>query len=409
MNSLSIRAFEAMKILQTLSTLADIMIDIENFEEDAEPVVRRWMRASLQLRDRVNYNLTLARHLIYEPFEHKIFMRMSPEVFEELLVKVEPFIARQNTQFRKAICPRTRLLATLRVLITGDNLTQSAIMCSISRQSLGVIFIETCDAIIHVLSRELELPSSPEEWFAIAEQFEAKWGFPHCLGSIDGLHVPIEKPPGSGSKYYNYKKFFSIVLLGICDSNCRFIWASFGANGSAGDAGIFEKSTLWEALNQNRLNLPASVIRDNFNLPFVFIGDQAFRLRPDFMKPHKEQTRTADEYVFDRYLSRSRRTIENCFGHLVSRFEIFKKPMRFRLENVNKVVNCCLHLHNFLKTKDGFPAPAPVGSANLAPRNFVPNSLTDRALLDQGKQTRADFKNFLLSRSQAFHDFHFPT
>lgn len=42
----------------------------------------------------------------------------------------------------------------------------------------------------------------------IAQGFHTKWGFPHCIGSIDGKHIRIKCPANSGSMYYNYNHFF---------------------------------------------------------------------------------------------------------------------------------------------------------------------------------------------------------
>jgi len=47
-----------------------------------------------------------------------------------------------------------------------------------------------------------------DEWKKIAHDFEIKWNFPHCIGSINGKHVIIQSPIHSGSKYYNYKGMF---------------------------------------------------------------------------------------------------------------------------------------------------------------------------------------------------------
>lgn len=37
----------------------------------------------------------------------------------------------------------------------------------------------------------MPLPSK-DAWIMIAEDFEALWNFPHCIGAIDGKHVVIE-------------------------------------------------------------------------------------------------------------------------------------------------------------------------------------------------------------------------
>ena len=57
------------------------------------------------------------------------------------------------------------------------------------------------------------------------------WHFSHCLGVVNGKHVQITKPPGSGSYFFNYKSFLSVIMLAIVNANYEFIMIDVGKNG----------------------------------------------------------------------------------------------------------------------------------------------------------------------------------
>ncbi len=82
-----------------------------------------------------------------------------------------------------------------------------------------------CDAIYNCLKPEcMMIPQTIDEWKNIANNFQNMWNFPMCIGAIDGKHVQIVPPPGSGSQYYNYKGDFSVVLLALVDAELKFIY-----------------------------------------------------------------------------------------------------------------------------------------------------------------------------------------
>lgn len=178
------------------------------------------------------------------------------------------------------------------------------------------------------------------------------WNFPHCLASIDGKHVLIQAPPNSGSDYYNYKEQFSIVLLAIVDANYNFIYANIGAKGKSSDSGVFQKTAFHRALADNQLNWPdpEQILHDGPNMPFVLVGDSAFALTENMMKPyagsHEEGT---TKRIFNYRLSRARRVVENVFGILCVIFRIFRTPIALELANAEVVVMGCVYLHNFLR------------------------------------------------------------
>ena len=74
----------------------------------------------------------------------------------------------------------------------------------------------------------MSLPDFKEKWLSVANEFEVKWQFLNCVGAIDGKHVPLINPFNSGSTYFSYKSFFSIVLLALVDADYEFLYVSIG-------------------------------------------------------------------------------------------------------------------------------------------------------------------------------------
>ncbi|CAH1992807.1 unnamed protein product [Acanthoscelides obtectus] len=211
-------------------------------------------------------------------------------VYEELLRLVTPIIAKQDTCMREAISPHERLSATSRFLITDATYTDLMYSSVISRQSLGNI-PETCDAIYSALKTYLKFPNSKQEWIAIAEEFERRWQFPNCLGAVDGKHFAIVPPAGAGSHFFNYKGYHSIVLLAIANLNDEFIYVDIGTNGRISDGGVLRKTKFFQRFASNSVNLPSPRKPSGHleELPYVFIGDEAFALRTDFIKPYPQR------------------------------------------------------------------------------------------------------------------------
>ena len=153
--------------------------------------------------------------------------------------------------------------------------------------------------------------------------FETKWNFPHCLGAIDGKHVNIFKPPpGTGSYYFNYKHSFSIVLMGIVNVNYEFLVVDVGANGRVSDGGVFSNTLFYKKLVEKDLCIPEpeNLPSTNIKMPYVFVGDDAFPLMENLMKPFSKRNLTNEEMIYYYRVSRSHRMIENAFGILGSEF-----------------------------------------------------------------------------------------
>ena len=90
---------------------------------------------------------------------------------------------------------------------------------------------DVCWSIWEVLHEEVFPMCDEPEWQNIAIRFMENANFPNCLGAIDGKHIRIIKPTASGSLYYNYKNFYSMVLLAVCGAQYNFTYVDIGSFG----------------------------------------------------------------------------------------------------------------------------------------------------------------------------------
>lgn len=216
------------------------------------------------------------------------------------------------------------------------------------------IVVETCKIITENLISEMLPQPSEDMWKTIAQSFNTIWNFPNCLGALDGKHFIIQAPPNSGSQFFNYKKTFSIVLLALVDAHYNFVSVDVGAYGKNSDGGIFAKSNLGKALQNNSLSVPqhAPLPGTDIEAPYVIVGDEAFPLKTYLMRPYPGRELNDSKRVFNYRLSRARRTVENAFGILIQKFRIFTRRIQAKPENVDNIILTACILHNFIKKYD---------------------------------------------------------
>jgi len=278
------------------------------------------------------------------------YMRMPVEVFRELLERVAPRITKAAAR-RPALEGGLKLAITIRFLATGNSYRSLAFGFRVANNTIALFVPEVCEAIVAEYRQEtLITPSEPAEWARVADQFHRRWNYPHCVGAIDGKHIAIKKPAKSGSRFFNHKGFFSIVLLAVVDADYRFLWVNIGAEGSCSDAGIFNRSSLAPALQNGTLGLPDPdyLPNDDVDIGYFLVGDDAFALRPYMMKPYPHYRLTHDEQIFNYRTSRARRVSENAFGIMASRFRCLLTTLQTSHSNGKKIGKACIVLHNLL-------------------------------------------------------------
>ncbi|XP_071834895.1 uncharacterized protein [Apostichopus japonicus] len=264
--------------------------------------------------------------------------------------------------FIKIICicrfplePGLKLAVTLRHLATGASHADLQYGFRVARNTICTFIPGVLQAIIDAFKDEyLSDERDQNRWDALARAFEERWQFPHCLGALDGKHIRIKKPPKSGSLFYNYKNFFSIVLLALVDADYKFLWVNVGAEGSASDAQIFNHSQLRDLIEGDDLGFPrpCPLPGGDVDVPYFIIGDDAFPLRPWMMKPFSRRQMAPDQQIFNYRLSRARRVVENAFGIMAMKFQIILGFLNTTPDRAEQITLACVTLHNILRTRN---------------------------------------------------------
>ncbi|CAN7946872.1 unnamed protein product, partial [Ixodes pacificus] len=317
---------------------------------------RMWMRPHLRKHREQGCYENLMRELALEDAEsYRSWIRMDTATFEELLGKVRPLIVKQDTPFRQAIPAGERLAITLRYLATGETFASTGFQFRRGHNTVSKIVHEVCIAMYEVLAPDfIKLPSTPGEWRQVARGFEELWQFPHCLGALDGKHVAICPPLGTGAMYRNYKGTFSIVLMALVDADLKFLYADVGRNGRMNDSGVWAATSLRAHIDRGSAGFPEPAQLPNSSkvAPFVIIGDEGFGLKPYLLRPFPAAELKDPETMFNYRLSRGRRIVENSFGILRNRFQVYGHPLRQKPHRAVKVVKATIALHNFLRTRN---------------------------------------------------------
>lgn len=89
--------------------------------------------------------------------------------------------------------------------------------------------------------------------------------------------------------FFNYKKYFSIILQGLVDANYKFITVDIGGNGKQSDGGTFLVLHLHKFVESGDITFPEPKMLPNTNIQasFVMLADEAYLLLPHLMTPYK--------------------------------------------------------------------------------------------------------------------------
>ena len=176
--------------------------------------------------------------------EWKQNFRVSRATFRFLCIQLQPFLERQHV-LREPLSVDQRIAITLWRLGTNIEYRTISHLFGVGLSTACVAVHDVCSAIVECLaSQYIRIPTG-QDLRQIVNGFQSKWGFPQCIGAIDGSHIPIIAPKENPLDYYNRKGYHSVVLQALVDHEYKFLDVYVGWPGSVHDARVLANSSLY--------------------------------------------------------------------------------------------------------------------------------------------------------------------
>jgi hypothetical protein len=90
------------------------------------------------------------------------------------------------------------------------------------------------------------------------------------------------------------------------------------------------------------------MMKKEFACHFVLVGDEAFILSEQVLRPYPNRNLTFLKRVCNYRLSRARRMVECTFGILANKWRIFHRAIDIKPDFCDSIIKVCCILHNYV-------------------------------------------------------------
>ena len=221
----------------------------------------------------------------------------------------------RKTVCEKPISPEERLAIALYRFGRGDYCYTIEQMTGRAVSTIRTICNEVAGLIITYLwDKHVRFPQTSEELKRAVNHMERMWQCTCAFAAVDGTHIPIKYPPGgaeAAKEYFNYKNFYSIILMGVVDARCRFLWANCGSPGSSHDATVFKASSLHQKLSNHEYLSQLTTEINGIQAPPIMLGGSAFPHHTWLLKPYSHAVLSELQSYFNYRLSKGAESSSN--------------------------------------------------------------------------------------------------
>lgn len=302
----------------------------------------------LERRRRRVQNLQLLRQRLFirnaqNPFE--MGERQFIELFRLNKVQTQRIIEEITPHFpprfnRRGLSTESAVLCALRFYATGSyqRCLGEEYNCSIAQSTVHkYVHLVTNLLVENFVALHIAFPDTLQERREIQREFRNRWGFPGCIGAVDGTHIPILKPRIEEHNFINRKGYHSINGQIICDHTLKIRSVNTNYGGSTHDSFIWRNSNVQQYLRGLHANEERCWL----------IGDSGYPQQRWLMTPFRNPENPPQERYNSAHIL-ARNCVERCIGNLKMRFRCLHKERTARYEPqiVAKFIKVCCALHN---------------------------------------------------------------
>ena len=159
----------------------------------------------------------------YSDERFKYTFRMSRNTFNYILENIRGGLQKQIVT-ELTICPEMRLAICLYKLARGDYYYTIGKMAGTAQSTICRIAIKVSELITEMMWEsilKIFFLNTLEEFKTAMVDMESEWQFPFAFLGIDRSYLPTLCPKAGSEaikQYYNFKNFYSIILLTLTDA-----------------------------------------------------------------------------------------------------------------------------------------------------------------------------------------------
>lgn len=170
-------------------------------EEATNPPRRRtarkvWVRKWFARRHKFGqYDKLLTELSDEDPRGYKNYIRIIPDLFQEMVEKLTPNLQKQSIFVRELLQAELKLATTFRFLATGNSYARCSVASGLSQVRSASLYLRCVRPPSRSTRTKCSAAPTGEEWKDVVAKFSSIWSYHNYLGALDGKHVAMKKPP----------------------------------------------------------------------------------------------------------------------------------------------------------------------------------------------------------------------